>query len=29
MRNNQDRLGAPEVPQASPEPAPAMAQQGA
>jgi len=29
MRNNQDRLGAPEGPQASPEPAPAMAQQGA
>ena len=29
MRNNQDRLGAPEVPQTSPEPAPAMAQQGA
>jgi hypothetical protein len=29
MRNNQDRLGATEVPQTSPEPAPAMAQQGA
>ena len=29
MRNNQDRLGAPEAPQTSPEPAPAIAQQGA
>jgi len=27
MRNNQDRLGAPEAPKQSPEPAPAMAQQ--
>ena len=29
MRNSQDRLGVPEASQASPEPAPAMAQQGA